>query len=91
MVRRGRVRGVAVEALTLLWSPGSSPARPAGPPGQRGAHPAEGPPEHRLSRDVGTGGCAGHSGEDAAPHAGLGHLLKQGQGHVPVRRPEGCY
>lgn len=85
----GRVRQWLQEVLTLLWSPGSSPAQPAGPPGQRGAHPAEGPPGHHLGCDVGTCGCAGHRREGAAPHTSPGRLLDQSEGHVPVRRPEG--
>lgn len=72
----------------MPWSPGSSPAQPAGPPGQCGSHPAEGRPGHHLGCDVGTCSCAGHGREDAGPHSSQSGL-HQREGHVPVRRPEG--
>lgn len=76
----------------MLWSPGGSAAQPPGPPGQRGALPAESPPERRVGRDVGPCSRAGHGREGAAPHTSprcASHQLDQGEGHVPVRRPEG--
>uniref|UniRef100_A0A9L0TL63 Perilipin 1 n=1 Tax=Equus caballus TaxID=9796 RepID=A0A9L0TL63_HORSE len=70
---------------------GSSPAQSARPPGQCGARPAEGPPGHHLGRDLGPCSRAGHRREGAVPRTSPPCLLHQGEGHVAVRRPEGCY
>lgn len=92
LVVRERVRGAdAGQGLTVLWPTGDSPAHPERPAGWRGTHHAEDSPEHHLSSDVGTCGRAGHRGKDPAPHPSPGCLLHQREGHVPLRRPEGCH